>query len=97
MTKLHLISDELELPQLMDNAARYLNEQDPLLFIADGVNGLLVKTNLQYLSSLQNTIFALAADCNCRGITHLLPASISQISDHKMVELSVDSSQIISW
>lgn len=97
MAKLHLVSQTIEINELKKDFIRYVREGDQVLFISDSVNNLLIKPIADFIGGLDNQCFALNADAKCRGIEHLLPKTISQISDKEMVELSINNEQIISW
>jgi len=97
MSKLHLISQTLDYDKLQKQLARYVREGDQLLFIADSVAGLLDSRITETLSKFSGQYFALAADCQCRGIEQLLAKSVNQISDQEMVKLTIHNQQIISW
>jgi len=97
MNHLHLISQSIELLELKTNFARFSQAKEPLLFIGDAVNSLLIAEIQQYLSQSGYPCYALEADCQCRGIEQLINPFIIQISDQTMVELAIKSEQIISW
>lgn len=97
MDHLHLISQSIELLELKTNLARFGKAKEPLLFIGDAVNSLLIAEIQQYLSQSDYPCYALKADCQCRGVEQLINTFIIQISDQTMVELTVKSEQIISW
>lgn len=97
MSRLQLISSEIELNQLDTNLARYANSGDPLLFIASAVSSLLKPEITSYLKQHSIKSYALSADCRCRGIAPMLTDMVEQITDEQMVELSLQHQQTISW
>ena len=97
MTKLHLITQPIELLLLKRNITRYVSENDEFLFIGDSVTSLLDSDVIAYLGQVHYTVNILKADGKSRGLTQLIDQSIHQISDDKMVELTIKHQQTVSW
>jgi|GEM_PF-2256212 len=97
LTKLHLISDSFDIIHLNKQYSRYVEDGEQLLFIGESVINLLDKQIIDRLSELDNKYYALKADCKCRGISELLPAEVEQVTDIKMVELTLNNHKTISW
>jgi len=97
MSKLHLISQPMTAEQLQASIARYIAAEDPLLFIGDAVVVLLKHPHRDLLLTLDNSIYALTADLKSRGLADKIPDLIHSCHDDKMVELTLTSSQVISW
>ena len=97
MSKLHLISQALELKQLKACLSRYATKEDPLLFIGDSVTTLLDNEVIDFINLHSYKVSVLDADCACRGINQMMSCSIRQISDQEMVELTLKHQQTISW
>ncbi len=97
MAKLHLISHHISLDELQKNLQRYAQTDDHLLFIGDACICVTNQTFSDYLSTIDFSISALSADCQCRGISERLAKQVQQISDEKMVELTLTYHPVISW
>lgn len=97
MPSLHLISNHTSFDDLKKNLERYTQDKDHLLFIGDACITTTNKLLADYLLNTNLFISVLAADCQCRGINHLIPESFKTISDAQMVELTISHQAIISW
>lgn len=97
MPKLHIIAQSQDANQFQRALSRYAKEHDTILFISDSVTSLLDKTIIAQIATGSYTCYALTADCLCRGVEKQLPDFILPASDQKMVQLSAECHQIISW
>lgn len=97
MANLHLISELTAKSELPHQLQRFTSENDKLLFIGNSVISLVALEYRELLSNIKNPIYVLEADVKCRGIQANIPANINMISDEKMVQLSAQSQQVISW
>lgn len=97
MAKLHLLAHNYELVEFHRLFARYFQQGDALLFIGDAVTNLLEHSSVDFINQAKIKTFALKADCQCRGVSSLIPEAVEQIDDHKMVKLTVEYQPIISW
>ena len=97
MSKLHLISQPIDLEQFKIDLNRMITADDEMLFIGDGVINLMDENITTLINQATIQFYGLASDCLCRGIDQLLNKSMTQISDQLMVELTIKHQQIISW
>ena len=97
MARLHLISQQLNSLQMNRNLSRLVANNDQLLFIGEAISGLIDRENLTLLNSCSVALLALKSDVLCRGLENKLPPSVSIIDDIKMVELTLENEQVISW
>jgi sulfur relay protein TusB/DsrH len=107
MANLHIISQAQTTAAFKQQSARLINTHDSLLFIADATMNLCDSAfNKEMQKQLeQNSIYALEADCLSRGIAANIEQftvkratnSVKLIDDHKMVKLTLQHQQVISW
>ncbi len=97
---LHIIQKSPFQSQNLDNCLQNLTAGDAILFIEDGVLGLLNNTKLaRQLKKHQEFIFmyALGADLETRGIQNQIISDIQLINYDGFVELTVAHSPITTW
>jgi len=102
MSRLHLISHSFETQTLAQKAECYLEKDDSVLLIADGVLMGLQQPLVQLLLDTSDNCYLLDQDCRCRGISPLLDKQpnggrLKLISYETMVDLCARSEQVISW
>ena len=97
MVYLHLLQTQTDLMGFSANYQRYASAGDKFIFLGEAVTLLLNQQVINSLKSLTNQFYVLEADCECRGIIKQIPAFVETISDDKMVQLTEESIQVISW
>ena len=86
LTMLHIISN----PNFKDYQV-YINSDDCLLFIADGIYNLV--NNEAY----EHTVYVLENDAKARGIAEKITASFRFINYDEFVALTIKYEKIMSW
>ncbi|MCW8876992.1 MAG: DsrH/TusB family sulfur metabolism protein [Kangiellaceae bacterium] len=93
MANLHLFANRMSNQQLREISSVLAEQDDIFIFIGEATTNLIDSE----LPQIEQTLNALRADCECRGITDLLNSGINLIEDTDWISISAKATKIISW